>query len=968
VDQAKVAFLFGEPPEWADPDNPEDRGGLLSELFEDDEETSPERVALYETIANQVANDDPPEVWETAQRLLGLGLDRRKVLSDLVVAMVPQLIAGVAESQPYDYMAHKAALAALPLPGPEEVVEAMVSVVREHQPIASEVVVRMAAERLNVPAEQEPHRTFIEYAFDQAIEDEDLEFATPFLVVDPSSFSARTVLTHRVTADERDEGYLQIGVDLALFEQVEFARGAGGVELEDFWSEDAGLAWRGPDGWLDPFPVGSVFAATANDDGTAISIEVLALPPAVDEPAVAALRAAYDECVEEIDLPVSIRQLVLALLARDRHFFDEPRAPVRELVAAAGLERRADEVAHSPELWRRDDELRQYRRVLARFDDLDEADAAISVITLFNEGDWGEAHRMREALSVLSGDAGGAEVVASELLGPELDESAEIAAQAGLAARFAERLMAVARKPTELALARWLMALADERSGDVLGAEAQLHIAAEVSSDWGPAVDRLAWYLSDKGEADEAARLWRSIGVDEDDPRLHDLEPAAAPVERPGRNEPCWCGSGRKYKTCHVGKPVLAPLPERLPWLARKAVSYLKRQSALAVPDIVAVASARAGGDTSEQALGKALSDPLTLDLVLNEGGWFERFLEDRGPLLPDDEALLAASWLLVDRTIYELLSVRPGTGMTVKDLRSAEEIEVRERTFSHQASPGMLVCARAVPDGQAHQLLGGLFHVRVGTEAALLDLLDEADPEAIAEWVADLERPPVLITREREPTVLCKAVVEVPDEALARQVLDSHYRAHEGATWDELFEFGPDEYIVRATLLLDGSRLTIEANSEERMDRVLGVLETAIPELEILADERTPLDLAKARRSSPPGPVPAHPPGATLEGDDADSAQTIGAPRAGGTGASRQQEVLPVEVRQQLQERFEKRWCDEHVPALGGITPRDAAVDPSRREALERLLAELERANLRQPEEAIAMRPARLRKMLGLS
>jgi hypothetical protein len=102
VDQAKVAFLFGEPPDWADPDNPEDRGGLLSELFEDDEETSRERLALYETVANQVANDDPPEVWKTAQRLLGLGLDRQKVLSDLVVAMVPQFLAGVAESQPYD--------------------------------------------------------------------------------------------------------------------------------------------------------------------------------------------------------------------------------------------------------------------------------------------------------------------------------------------------------------------------------------------------------------------------------------------------------------------------------------------------------------------------------------------------------------------------------------------------------------------------------------------------------------------------------------------------------------------------------------------------------------------------------------------------------------------------------------------------------------------------------------------------
>ncbi len=23
------------------------------------------------------------------------------------------------------------------------------------------------------------------------------------------------------------------------------------------------------------------------------------------------------------------------------------------------------------------------------------------------------------------------------------------------------------------------------------------------------------------------------------------------PQVRPGRNEPCWCGSGRKYKKCH---------------------------------------------------------------------------------------------------------------------------------------------------------------------------------------------------------------------------------------------------------------------------------------------------------------------------------------------------------------------------------------------------------------------------------
>jgi len=26
----------------------------------------------------------------------------------------------------------------------------------------------------------------------------------------------------------------------------------------------------------------------------------------------------------------------------------------------------------------------------------------------------------------------------------------------------------------------------------------------------------------------------------------------AAPAQRPGRNEPCWCGSGQKYKKCHL--------------------------------------------------------------------------------------------------------------------------------------------------------------------------------------------------------------------------------------------------------------------------------------------------------------------------------------------------------------------------------------------------------------------------------
>jgi hypothetical protein len=29
-------------------------------------------------------------------------------------------------------------------------------------------------------------------------------------------------------------------------------------------------------------------------------------------------------------------------------------------------------------------------------------------------------------------------------------------------------------------------------------------------------------------------------------------KPAPAPRVLPGRNDPCWCGSGKKYKACHA--------------------------------------------------------------------------------------------------------------------------------------------------------------------------------------------------------------------------------------------------------------------------------------------------------------------------------------------------------------------------------------------------------------------------------
>jgi uncharacterized protein YecA (UPF0149 family) len=36
--------------------------------------------------------------------------------------------------------------------------------------------------------------------------------------------------------------------------------------------------------------------------------------------------------------------------------------------------------------------------------------------------------------------------------------------------------------------------------------------------------------------------------------RLFNNKKADAKKAEPGRNEVCWCGSGKKYKRCHLGK------------------------------------------------------------------------------------------------------------------------------------------------------------------------------------------------------------------------------------------------------------------------------------------------------------------------------------------------------------------------------------------------------------------------------
>jgi len=69
---------------------------------------------MHEIVANQLWDDDPPEVWETAQRLIGAGYDRHEILHMLASVASDNVYAALVEGRTHDLDKTRTALKALP--------------------------------------------------------------------------------------------------------------------------------------------------------------------------------------------------------------------------------------------------------------------------------------------------------------------------------------------------------------------------------------------------------------------------------------------------------------------------------------------------------------------------------------------------------------------------------------------------------------------------------------------------------------------------------------------------------------------------------------------------------------------------------------------------------------------------------------------------------------------------------------
>lgn len=650
------------------------------------------------------------------------------------------------------------------------------------------------------------------------------------------------------------------------------------------------------------------------------------VPKAEKVPAVVVSR--FAELAESDELFFLDAEL-LQLLVDQPAAFAEPTVPLTEIIEAAGLDRKDNLVAPQGFDFAK-------HRMDAMADALTgrlelEPEAANSVVMLLALIDGVE--RGAQDIDDVFADGGHifaglandyvADVALTEILFGCLYDPAVVD----------EALEKLIRKGPRVVRAAgyWMAGRVAEEDDRISDAEARFEQAIVADGAFDPALMDLARYASDRGDAVRGLSLLRRTRAGENH-ILYEVLDNFQPVDRPGlgRNDKCWCGSGRKYKVCHSGKADFT-LDERAGWLYEKArvllvePEWLERRAELA--------EIRAQyWPAGMESMIRAIADPLVDDVILFECGAFEEFVNQRGELLPADELMLAQQWLLIERSVHEIESVRPGEGLTLRDVRTGDRNEVTEHAGSQQLRVGQLVCARVVPVGNQMQFFGGIEPIAVGERTALIELLDaDADPEELIAQLSTRFAPPRVITRHGEKMVACTATFEVDDLTGIRRKLSRRYGKGVKDHWVWTADGNAVSAKVNGSFRIEDGTLVIDALNQRHFETMLGVVREISPESKKLKEDRSADPESWGAASSVSLPVDPQDPEVITMLDD-------------------------------YIHNYERTWLDDSIPALEGFTPREAAADPTRRDDLLRLLS-----SFPQEERPGAMSVRRLKEMLGL-
>jgi hypothetical protein len=428
-------------------------------------------------------------------------------------------------------------------------------------------------------------------------------------------------------------------------------------------------------------------------------------------------------------------------------------------------------------------------------------------------------------------------------------------------------------------------------------------------------------------------------------------------VSKPGANDVCPCGSGKKYKKCCRDKS------------SGTTYTLGERESAYAKLDEFIGERFEAEADAAfEEFWGrlldqaKDLPEPLASTSEFLQKVWFvaDEPLEGgetvvdvllaEGDLTLGEKAFLNALRRSSMR-LYETVEVVPGVSLTLRDVVEGGQVTVNERMGSRSINRFDWLATRVVPRGPSGgpEMEGGVIHVaRMFTEGVLAEVQQDrteffrmepgADATAFFKtlppffhdvWAGSILAPqvPELRNPDGEEVVLTKVRFDVVDAEALTQALDSHadLTADGAGGWSWSATNPKGTVVSLGTVKRAGDALVLEANSMERAARGRALVEAAAGAAlrhRATSHDNIRLSVQQSLREKY----------LRREGDEPDEPEPSGIPMA-------VQESLVLE---HLGKHY-RAWVDEPVPALEGQTPRQAAGQPKLRPRLDELIHGLE-------------------------
>ncbi len=555
------------------------------------------------------------------------------------------------------------------------------------------------------------------------------------------------VFTHRLTADDLERSAVRLTPDLVCLDDgldigqsLQLSDGSGELVSDfgvDYAEGDKG-AFVGPPGWLDELAEGDVVTFTRR--GSSVHITAAGVVLADGEAESRLLRERYERLSNGEPVGLEPSLLVLDALALDPNSWTSPTRPIAELLVEAGLTMDGVHVGPADREWsRRDaaaervaadvsDEFRFASCCHAAFDD------ALHAYRTFDDPELAPALDLRALGNALvHGDVARALVAYAHDL--EGLDSIRIA-------MFAQQL---AGEPGQArAAGAYMTALVLDAVGDAESAALALEQAVTADPDFSAAVDDHADALAERGELERAIKVRQRLALDED----HELAflVGLLPVHRSGvgRNEPCPCGSGKKYKNCHLGRPAELSAPTHSRWLQHKLTKRVFARDHRDVVIEIVEEALQTTADERKQSIAEALySSGLVASWAIFDGGIGAHYLESRAEILPAIERDMLVDWVTRPLQLLEVIEPIGGDAPTVRDLRTGETLVVHDRSEVEDRTAGQLLLCHVGQVGGRLEIVGTALLVELGRRDAALDMVDD-DPDAfdVAAWFATLNRP----------------------------------------------------------------------------------------------------------------------------------------------------------------------------------------------------------------------------------